>query len=347
MTRLKKRILIGSFVTVLLLVAGGLIAISLILDGRWLKDQLVEAARTRFGAELQIDSCEFSPLSGSASLSGVHLKRRKGAASIDAQVESIRIRFSPWALLARKVDIHYLEVNRPQVFAVDVRPASISRHAATLLADWITDRSRPSDRPAPSAGAKSPDVTISHLIIHRGEVDYTWSVGDSEPFTARITDLEYDARNVDSGAIVQMLGKADIRCQIGMGQTASLQKVASRRPKTLTVKGVDLGSLSRYFGPSGSPASIGGIMDMDTRPLEEGGTRFDVTIRGLELAGGPAEVRQRLSRLLERIGEDRDQVRLAFTIHEAVGPDDGLDAVLTLFWRGLWRALLTEQLVEA
>ena len=116
---------------ILVLVVGccGLLVVAVLgvslmmLNSQWPHDKLIAKAEAALDAELTIESIEFQPLLGRATLSGVHGVRAGESSELDARVDDVRLDVAMLPPLYHHLSIHTLELVGPEVRCERTLPA--------------------------------------------------------------------------------------------------------------------------------------------------------------------------------------------------------------------------------
>ena len=335
---------------VVVLVVAGLSILLATLDGDWLRDALRKKATTALGAELEIESVEFQPLQGRAVLAGAHLVRERDTSQLDVRLDEAFLKVSVLPLLFRYLSIERLELAGPAIrfeHALPHRAGStgtldkVKRFVKKHLGDDDGDTSVikisiPRDR-----------WHIGQMLIRDGKAVYIVTRPDEPATRIALTGIEYAAGDISLDRLTNILDGADIRGTIDFGGPATLEKVGSREPGTLAIRGLDLSALDRLFAPTDALVVTGGNADVGYTTQ---GDDFEVsvTLHDLQLTQNPDAAFDEflfipVEKLRRYVAEHGKQLDLAFTYdgEKAAGSDD-----LVFIAEALWEGMLVELMKE-
>ncbi len=310
-----------------------------LLGPEWLKGKLVEAARERLNAQLQIESLSFSPFGGEAELKGIEFDRKTEGSDVHATLGSLRLKLRMWPLLFRSIEIDRLEADHPKIVWT-VRQPPDSERASTweklkrMAGGWT----RASDR--------NVEFLVHHLILREGALDFTSLREGREPFKARATEIRYSATSVSLNSFGRLVYGADIDAKIDLGGVpASLRKRGSTKPATFALTGINLAHADRYFDPSDALVMSGGTLDLGYTLGGDQILKLRADFRGLELGENPAAASQEFAfvpvgRLRELVKSRGGDLSLEFTIEARAEASEDLRVLLDEVWTGIWAALI-------
>jgi hypothetical protein len=319
------------------------------LDGDWLRAKLQAKARQSIGADLEIESVDFRPFRGRATLQGVRLRRTGESSRADLAVGRLDVELAVIPLLFRSVHVRRLEMEGPDLAIAAVRPASSTTRPAGITSGvrrLIEAATRPSADPSPRAEPpprkRPPDWRVDLVRIRGGTVRYDVTGPDRPAFSALVTNVDYTGRGVAVNSIHRLLVGADVTADIDLGGTpARLVKSASARPAVFKLTGVDLGYLDRLLSQDDALVVRGGSMDLDYvgRGLK-GGVRLSASLQNLELDVNRDAVEGDFmfipaQRLIDRAAA-KGRIELSFDVDaENTTASEDLRVLCREFWKGL------------
>lgn len=315
------------------------IAISFVTLGPgWLKARLVEIAREKLDARLEIGSLTFSPFTGRAVLGDVRFERLSDSSEVRATVQTVCLDVRVWPLLRRSVRIERLEALEPRIAWLVRQPPDAERTSAYgKLARLLAGADRVRNSRA--------DVSVDELILRGGSVEFVSETEGSPPFLARATGVQYRARGVSLKSFGGLAKGADIDATIEFGGTpAVLIKRGSENPATFSLTGVDLARADAFFDQSDALVIAGGTLDF--RYALGGERRFQVRaeFRDLRLGENPGASSQTFAFVpigtLRRLVDARGgNLNLEFSLDDPGAASEDLRVLLSEVWTGMWTEL--------
>ncbi len=323
---MKKRLLIFAISAVVILCSIPIIGLFL-LNSDWLKEKLASKVKSSLEADLEIKSLSFEPLKGKALLSGIKLVRKKAESELDINIEKIDLELKVLPLLYRSISIEKLEINSPQIVSV-VRSSE-------------PKKGNKQDR-------KKQDFEIKELYIKNGSVDYTEhriNQIKTGVFNAKVSNIQYYAKNISPTSLSNLLYKADIQANIDIGTQATLNKAGTSNPATCALTGVDLAYISSFYGNDEQIKVVSGQMDLNYIIEGNSKTNFKVLLKDLKLdASQPNKTLMYipLETITKYLEKNNSSITLEFTVDESLELSEDTNFFMTEFLKELSKELIKE-----
>jgi len=326
---MKKRLLIFAISAVVIICSIPIIGIFL-LNSDWLKEKLISKVKSSLEADLEISSLSFEPLNGKAHLSGIKLVRKKAESELDINIEKIDLELKVFPLLYRSINIEKLEINNPQIVSV-VRSSE-------------PKKGNNQDR-------KKQDFEIKELYIKNGSVDYTeHRINQIKTgiFNAKVSNIQYYAKNISPTSLSNLLYKADIKANIDIGTQVLLNKSGTTNPATCSISGVDLPYISNFYGNEEQIKVVSGQMDLNYIIEEDSKTNFKVLLKDLKLdSNQPNKTLMYipLETIVKYLEKNNSAITLEFTVDENLEVSEDIHFFMSEFLKGLSKEI-PKQLLE-
>lgn len=323
---MKKRLLIFAISTIVIICSIPIIGIFL-LNSDWLKEKLISKVKSSLEADLEISSLSFEPLKGKALLSGIKLVRKKAESELDINIEKIDLDVKVFPLLYRSINIEKLEINNPQIVSVIYSSAPKSEN---------------------NQNRKKQDFEVKELYIKNGSVDYTEhriKQSTSKVFKAKVSNIQYYAKNISPTSLSNLLYKADIKANIDIGTQILLNKSGTTNPATCSLSGLDLAYISNFYGNDEQIKVVSGIMDLNYTIEENSKPSVKVLLKGLKLdASQPNKTLMfmPIETIIKYLEKNNSDITLEFSLKENLELSEDLNFLTTEFLKELSKEILKE-----
>lgn len=311
-----------------------------LLDGEWLRARLETRLAASLDADVRIGDVGFSPFSGRATIRDVRIRRERPESELSVDLREGRAEFSVWNLVLRSVHVRRLELDGPVVESKVRLPeappsgGTLSRIGKALKEKWdeFTETAAPREK-------ERPEFRVDRLVIRNGTFGYERRQGTARPFRFRLGGLEYSASDVSVHSLHHLVWGAELKGRIDE-PSGTIVKTGGR----LEVKGLPLADLDPWFDQTDALTMTGGEMELLRENLE-----VHVRIRGMKLASNPEAKSQEflfvpVGKIIESVEGRKGNLEFGYTVRGLdVTPSADLEELLREAWKGLWKAILKEQ----
>jgi hypothetical protein len=185
-----KKILIRSFIALIILLILGVVAIGLFLDGA-VKRGVETVGPMLTKVDVKVDSVNLSLLSGGGKIKGLFIGNPAGYKTPSAiQVGNASLAIVPGSIFSSKVIIRSINVQAPEItFETDLKGNNLSKIVANLEA-FSGDSSHGDTRAQAKASKK---LQVDDFLISGGKINATLAVLGSQSTTVPLPEIHLTA----------------------------------------------------------------------------------------------------------------------------------------------------------
>ncbi len=159
------------------------------------------------------------------SVSDVQLKRTDPTSSLELTTEKVSISNNTKKSRAGLYQVDAIELFGPEVRYVVERPKEIPvQGTKDKVLNFINKKLKDAKEPRQGGSIEQYEYSISELLAREGRLEYVARREGAETFTAQLSGLEYNARDIAYHTFGNFVVGADIEADILMGSPAHLSK---------------------------------------------------------------------------------------------------------------------------
>lgn len=279
------------------------------------------------------------------SVRDVQLKRTDPTSSLELTTEKVSIRNNAKKSRAGLYQVDTVELFGPEVRYVVERPKEIPVHGTKdKVLNFINKKLKDSKEPRQGGSIERYEYSISELLVHEGRLEYVARREGVETFTAQLSGLEYNARDIAYHTFGNFVVGADIEADILMGSPAHLSKKSSEGSGTFHLTNVDLDYADRYFSQTDALVIDSGSMDIRYEIHDGPKGRYEVNLAGFQLAENADSSAKEfmfvpVSKIVDHVNGTDGELELWFELDSQFDVSDDLETIVMRFWEGMWKAL--------
>lgn len=287
------------------------------------------------------------------SVGDVQLMHTDAKSNLELTAEKLTVDNDPAAANISPYRIDTVEIFAPKIsYFIQRQEETPAPGTKDKIINLINDKLKDSGRSQTPKNAEQFKYSIADFIVHNGQIEYTATRKNAPRFDAKMSNLQYHARNIDYRSFGNLVINADIQADILMQTKARLSKKRSGNTRTFDLIGANLAHIDKYFSQTDALIIKDGRMDIKYKTYPGGKGKYEVILSDFQLAKNESCPSDEfmfipVAKIIEQIDKRKGSLDLWFELDSEFDVSDDLDSITTDFWNGMWKALIKSITSEA